>query len=367
MPAPPIPTNQSRRPSSGSRKGDQLLGDLVGRVRARGAKHCLSHPRQPRGVGEQLADEARHALQLRLRDDDGAAAPLEVARVLRLVIGGRVRIRDEHRRLARRGQLPDRAAGARDDEVGGRERGAEVVGVREQPVVVAVNALSQRLVVALAAEVEHGRARPRPTPRPPARSAQRALAAAEDEQHRPGAGSSKRRAVPPRVARRASAPGSAARRRGTSARCASIGIGQEDAPRERRREPVREPEVRVGLRQRRRESAAARPRAPSAPRRSRRRRARRPAGARARIRPQARGGAAPPASSAREQRDRGRRGSPEIRNVSSSKPASGTSRASTRSGDPAKVTVHAARAQRFRHRQRRQRRARPSRRLRSGT
>src|SRR5215204_1120895 len=35
----------------------------------------------------------------------------------------------------------------------------------------------------------------------------------------------------------------------------------------------------------------------------------------------------------------GRRGSPETRNVSSSNPASGTSRASARSGDPAKATL----------------------------
>src|SRR6266540_3964215 len=59
---------------------------------------------------------------------------------------------------------------------------------------------------------------------------------------------------------------------------------------------------------------------------------------RRRIRRQARGARSPRAS-ARASAGPGRRGSPEIRNVSSSKPASGTSRASTRSGDPAKVVV----------------------------
>src|SRR6185436_3062247 len=63
----------------------------------------------------------------------------------------------------------------------------------------------------------------------------------------------------------------------------------------------------------------------------------------ARIRSQA-AGAANARSAARACSMPGRRGSPLTRNVSSSKPASGTSRASARSGDPANVT----RAPRFR-------------------
>ena len=46
-PAPPIPTNQIRRPSSG-RKRDQLLGDLVRRVRPRRPQHRLAHLRKAR-------------------------------------------------------------------------------------------------------------------------------------------------------------------------------------------------------------------------------------------------------------------------------------------------------------------------------
>src|SRR5215208_939053 len=55
------------------------------------------------------------------------------------------------------------------------------------------------------------------------------------------------------------------------------------------------------------------------------------------MRPHARG-ARPASTSARRSASEGRRGRPEIRNVSSSYPASGTSCASTRSGDPANVT-----------------------------
>ena len=79
--------------------------------------------------------------------------------------------------------------------------------------------------------------------------------------------------------RRASATGSAGRRRAPSPLAAVDRVREEDALRERRGEPVREPEVRVGLGQRGRDPRAATRRAPSARRRSRRRRARRRAGA----------------------------------------------------------------------------------------
>src|SRR5919201_6367963 len=49
-------------------------------------------------------------------------------------------------------------------------------------------------------------------------------------------------------------------------------------------------------------------------------------------------GALPATTNARTSASEGRRGKPATRNVSSSKPASGTSRASSRSGDPANVT-----------------------------
>ena len=104
---------------------------------------------------------------------------------------------------------------------------------------------------------------------------------------------------------------------------------------------------------------------PSAPRRSRRRRGRRAAAAAFRIAAHARG-ARPASSRERRRASGGLRGKPETRNVSNSYPASGTSRASTRSGDPANVTL-TPRSQSCRDRERRQRRARLFRRPRSGT
>ena len=64
-------------------------------------------------VGEQLLHLAPQ-VELLLGHDDGAAALLEEARVLRLVVAGRVGIRDEQRGLAGGGDLPDRPARARD-------------------------------------------------------------------------------------------------------------------------------------------------------------------------------------------------------------------------------------------------------------
>ena len=76
-----------------------------------------AHRREPLGCGQQLVDERRHAVDLRIRDDDRPAAVLEVARVERLVVGGRVRVRNEDRRRTRGCELPDRAPRTRDGEV----------------------------------------------------------------------------------------------------------------------------------------------------------------------------------------------------------------------------------------------------------
>src|SRR2546425_11465820 len=111
-PAPPMPTNQIRRPSKG-RKLDQLLGDLVRGVRLRDTPHRRAHRVQPLRVAEQRAREVRNAAELRLRDDDRSAAALEVARVQCLVVGGRGRIANEDRREPRARKLPERAAPAR--------------------------------------------------------------------------------------------------------------------------------------------------------------------------------------------------------------------------------------------------------------
>ena len=212
---------------------------------------------------------------------------------------------------------------------------SSVVG--DEHVVGARHPRAQRLVVALAGRRAAPPARARRTPRRRTRSGLRARRARRRRrgQGRPPAGRSAR--APPRARRRdaragigrpvtryfaPSRPGS--RRRGRR--------GARTAPRagSRARGARRPRSARPGCR-------AAAPRTPSARRRSRRRRGRRRAGG-------ARGSAArerraPARTSARTSSSPSRRGKPEIANVSSSKPASGTSCDSTRSGDPANVTV----------------------------
>ena len=74
------------------------------------------------------------------------------------MIAGRMRVRDEDRWRSCGGELPDRAARARDREIGGRQRGAEVVRRRDEHVVVPAHARTHRRVVALARDVQHRRA-----------------------------------------------------------------------------------------------------------------------------------------------------------------------------------------------------------------
>ena len=293
---------------------------------------------EPRRIGEQLLDERGDAVELRLGHDDGAAAALEVPRVQRLVVGGRVRVRDEDRGRARRGELPDRAACPRDREIGRSEGGAELGRRRDEDVVVPVHPPAQALVVALARDVQHRRALVAVRLDREVVEAARAGERAEERDHR---------CLPRQVEATAALflrdaamvgghrPAGDAVLRAVPARDA---VGEEDAPRERRRQPVGEAEVGVRLRQRGGQllppgrvdhrpgdvAAAAEDDVRPPPLQDRRAGARRTAGA------HAASGGAPPTAGA---------GSPEISKVSSSYPASGTSLASTRSGDPANVTL----------------------------
>src|SRR5262245_21470215 len=76
-PAPPIPTSQMRRPSSGGKR-DQLLGDLVRGAPTGDAAHRIAHLDQPRWIGEQAARDLRHANDLWFGDDNGPTRSLEV-------------------------------------------------------------------------------------------------------------------------------------------------------------------------------------------------------------------------------------------------------------------------------------------------
>src|SRR5919197_4740386 len=129
MPAPPMPANHSFRPLSG--EANELLRDLVGCVRTREPLHRRRHVPEAAWIVEERADHLRRAPDLRLRDDARAAAALEVASVLRLVVGRREEARNEHGRLPRRGELPKGSTGACEHEVSGAERGAELLRVAE--------------------------------------------------------------------------------------------------------------------------------------------------------------------------------------------------------------------------------------------
>ena len=89
------------------------------------------------GSPNRRVDLARQPLrrQLGVRHDERGAGLLHPACVAGLVVAGGVRVRDEDRGLAGGGDLEDRPAGARDDEIGGGERVGELVDVAAQVVV----------------------------------------------------------------------------------------------------------------------------------------------------------------------------------------------------------------------------------------
>ncbi len=234
---------------------------------------------QPARVVEQRAHELRHVVEVELAHHDRAARPDEVRGVQRLVVVGRERVGNEDRRLARGCDLPDRRAGAREDEIDGRERGAEAVGLGQDTVVGPCDLAPHEVVVAPARRCAGSPARREPTSRRRTRSAR---ARRRARRTRRGCGRrdrARRSRVPPRGRSAATAPGSGARHLVFRPRAAAVGrVGEEDSLRERRGEPVGEPEVRVGLGERRRDPHRSARRAPSARRRTRRRRARRPGG-----------------------------------------------------------------------------------------
>ncbi len=245
-------------------------------------------------------------------------------------------IRHEDRRRACSGELPDGAPCPRHGEIGGRERVAEVVGLGEQDVARPLDPGAEGVVVALTADVEHGGAFGSPGARRRARSAT-GHRRGRRRRRRPGRRREARTGRgPPHASPPERAPGSAGRRPRSATTVAPGIVGEEHAARERRSEAVGEAEMGVRLRQRRRD-ARSRAARTIGRRRSRRRRARRRAGGR-RIR---RTRTAPERhrASAREPGESSSPRKPETANVSSSKPASGTSRDSTRSGDPANVTA----------------------------
>ena len=300
-----------------------------------------AEPRRRRRAARRRARGTR--VELRLGDDDRAAAALEVARVQRLVVGGRVRVRDEDRGRARRRRAPrpcrrrgeiarsGAASAAPNSPVDGSE---PVVGPRARGRA-AARSRARREMCSTAGPARRRRSRRRSSLRlrAPWRARRRRAAPA-----RPAAGRSGARASScetPRCSAGDRPAGDAVLR----PVAAGDAVREEDATRERRRQPVREPEVRVRLGQRGGN--------PLPPGRVDHRPGDVAAAAEDDVRPPPLRGSRAHARGARtgaQQRPKqrpptGGAGSPRSRTCRARSPASGTSRASTRSGDPANVTL----------------------------
>src|SRR6266571_324707 len=184
MPAPPIPAIQNLRPSRG--EGNELLGDLIRGIGPGKPRHRGGHLCKTVRIVEQRADQIRRAPDLRLRHDHRTAALLEVARVLLLMVAGGEETGHEHRRLARGGQLPDRAARPSQREVARSQRSSELFGECEEAVIRPRYSRTELVVVARARHVQHRG--PRLAERVDREIIQhtRTERAAEDEQHRSG-------------------------------------------------------------------------------------------------------------------------------------------------------------------------------------
>ena len=256
-PAPPIPTNQSRLPVERLQARSAPRRSRRPRRGRASAQHRLAH-RAPAARGRRAA--RRRAPGTRSSSASGTTtAPPPRSKWRAFSVWWSAVACGYGTRIA---GVPAAAssqtgpARARDHEVGRGERGAELVGRREQHVVVArARAARSALEVALAAR---GAAPPGPrrrSARPRARSGSaRPASAPKTSSTGPSAGRPKR-APRPRPARRRGARAGIGRpvTRYFGAVAAGDRVGEEDAPRERRGEPVREPEVRVRLGQRRRD------------------------------------------------------------------------------------------------------------------
>ena len=141
--APPAPRRRSAAPRRAARPRARLRAIAL----------------QPVGIAEQLLRPARAAAPRPARSSAITTRRARVrhpARVLGLVVRGRLRVRDQDRGPARGGDLEDGAARARDHEVAGRERVGERVHVLDHLVAGRVaDALTHLREVACARDVQH--------------------------------------------------------------------------------------------------------------------------------------------------------------------------------------------------------------------
>ena len=156
-----------------------------------------------------------------------------------------------HRGPARGRDLPDGRAGTREHQVDGRERRAEAIGLWQNAVVVAPNALAHAREVSLAGDVENRRACLPPGVHDEIVDRARSCERAEDTEHVPILWKLEDRAC---ILLR-DRYGARRDRTADDTRLPAIPvvdrIGEEESACERSREPVRETEVRIGLRERR--------------------------------------------------------------------------------------------------------------------
>src|SRR5205823_7543293 len=128
----------------------------------------------------------RGAPHLAFRDDDCSSSPLEEACVLRLMIAGGEQAWNEHGRLSRSRQLPDRTARAGEYEVARTQCGSELLRECEEPVIRALDTGAELVVVAGAGEVQDRRAYRAECLHDELVEDSRAQRPSEDEQHGPG-------------------------------------------------------------------------------------------------------------------------------------------------------------------------------------
>ncbi len=333
-------TRTGRSLSSGPGKRDQLLRDLVGRVGPRHRAHPLRHRPQARADRRAARGRApaRGASSVSGNDDRGTRL-LEVAGVLRLVVGGRVTDTERAWRACpqRRGRTRSRRPGrARGRWQRGRRRSRACTERAGSPAARPARATPRSRALRRGGAPPDRPARSSSTtssfrlraPWLPPKTSSTGPSDGQLERRRP---SSLRRGSGPR---RDGSTGDAELRRPSDP---SIGKARNTRRANGAASRLARPRCASASVSAARDALASRPRAPSGRRRSRRRRARRPAaGARgsrdtrmARDVANAKRPSEARLALAREAGDG---------NGSNSYPASGTSCASSRSGDPAKVT-----------------------------
>ena len=129
-----LPRRRASQAAAASTSRGDHRGGVGPRQAARRGGH-LGQPLRGRRAARRPRPRSRCGRELRVGQDRRGAGLGHPARVGGLVVGGRVRIRDQDRRQAVLGELEHRAAGAGDREVGGDERLPERRDVFAQVVV----------------------------------------------------------------------------------------------------------------------------------------------------------------------------------------------------------------------------------------